>query len=142
MGRCAGRRRSAPDRVSRNTSGVPVVSGDHVIVTSPTALVLTRVRAVDGAIAWQVYLSGRSRGGALVAGGRVYVVQEDGAMAAYSEADGALVGKCTLDSPSTPFTPVVIAGSILFSGENPDLYALPMSVLDRRMSASRPVGCF
>jgi len=128
--------------ISRNTSGVPVVSGDHVIVTSPTALMLSRVRALDGAIAWQVYLSGRSRGGALVIGGRVYVVQEDGMMAAYREGDGELIGNCRLDSPSTPFTPVEIGGSIVFAGELPVIYAEPVAALDRRMRGSDPVRCF
>ncbi len=128
--------------ISRNTSGVPVVSGDHVIVTSPTALVLSRVRAVDGAIAWQVYLSGRSRGGALVTGGRVYVVQEDGVMAAYGEADGALVGKCRLDSPSTPFAPVEVGGSIVFAAEAAVIYAEPVSKLNARLRTSAIVSCF
>ncbi len=127
--------------VSRNTSGVPVVSGDHIIVTSPTALVLTDVRVMDGAIRWQAQLSGRSRGGVLVLPPRVYVVQEDGLLAAYDEAKGERIGACRLDSPSTPFTPVAIGESIMFAAQTPVLYAEPVSVLDGRLRKSGFVGC-
>jgi outer membrane protein assembly factor BamB len=128
--------------VSRNTSGVPIVSGDHIIVTSPTALVMSRVRAVDGAIGWQVHLSARSRGGALVVPPRVYVAQEDGLLAVYEEAGGTLIGSCRLDSPSTPFTPVEVGGSIVFAAQAPALYAEPITALDRGLRKSEPVGCY
>jgi outer membrane protein assembly factor BamB len=127
--------------ISRNTSGVPVVSGDHVIVTSPTALVLTDVRVVDGAIRWQAHLSGRSRGGVLIIAPRVYVAQEDGLLAAYDETKGERVGACRLDSPSTPFTPLEIDGSIVFAAEKPVLYAEPLATLDERLKESDFVEC-
>ncbi len=127
--------------ISRNTSGVPVVSGDHIIVTSPTALVLSDVRVMDGAIRWQAHLSGRSRGGVLVVPPRVYVVQEDGLLAAYDETKGDRIGACRLDSPSTPFTPVEIGGSIVFAAQTPVLYAEPAAELDGRLRKSDFIAC-
>jgi outer membrane protein assembly factor BamB len=127
--------------ISRNTSGVPVVSGDHIIVTSPTALVLSDVRVVDGAIRWQAQLSGRSRGGVLIVSPRVYVGQEDGLLAAYDENSGSRIGACRLGSPSTPFTPVKIGRSIIFAAQAPVLFALPLATLDARLRKTAFIAC-
>jgi outer membrane protein assembly factor BamB len=116
-----------------HTSGtaVAIAGSSDLVVLSPAAHAVFRIRATDGRIVWRSDIGGRARGPVLIVGSHVIVLRADAWMQVIDVATGALGCRMQLPHGADRAGPALSGGLAVYADVEGAVYAVDAEQLSR-----------
>ncbi len=128
--------------VSRNSSGMPVVVGNRVVVSSPYSKTIRAFDVGSGRELWMQPLDAMHRGGVTVVGEDVIIGDRTGTISLFRLGDGTSIGRCAAGAPFTVLGPVLVGRTLFTATRDGWVNATPYEDLRRRALEPGLKPCF
>jgi outer membrane protein assembly factor BamB len=128
--------------VLRNNSGIPVIGGNRVLISSPVSQELFAFDLKTGRRLWQRHLEDRHVGALTIVGTDVVFGDRGGYLNFVSVEDGSVIGRCSTGSRFTATAPVVVGKTLFAATRDQWVFAAPYSSLRQRATAPDRPACF